>query len=53
MIHFLHIKIKWNQLSEKQQEQRINEKAYADKNREYLPDKGWFIYKPIDRYKPN
>ena len=33
--------------------QRINEKAYADKNREYLPDKGWFIYKPIDRYKPN
>lgn len=39
-------KIKWDQLSEKQQEQRINEKSYADKHRGYLPDKGWFIYKP-------
>ena len=39
-------KIKWDQLSEKQKEQRINEKAYADKHRGYLPDKGWFIYKP-------
>ena len=39
-------KIKWDQLSEKQKEQRINEKTYADKHRGYLPDKGWFIYKP-------
>ena len=39
-------KIKWDQLSEKQKEQRINEKAYADKHRGYLPDNGWFIYKP-------
>jgi len=39
-------KIRWDQLSEKQKEQRINEKAYADKNRNYLPDKGWFIFKP-------
>lgn len=39
-------KIKWDQLSEKQQEHRINEKAYADKHRGYLPAKGWFIYKP-------
>ena len=39
-------KIKWDQLSEKQQEQRANEKAYADKNRGYLPDRGWYIYKP-------
>jgi len=39
-------KIRWDQLSQKQQEQRINEKAYAEKHRGYLPDKGWFIYKP-------
>ena len=39
-------KIKWDQLSEKQQEHRINEKAYADKHRGYLPAKGWFIYQP-------
>jgi hypothetical protein len=39
-------KIKWDQLSAKQKEQRINEKAYSDKNRGYLPDGGWFIYKP-------
>lgn len=39
-------KIRWDQLSEKQQEQRINEKAYAEKNRGYLPDSGWFVYKP-------
>ena len=39
-------KIRWDQLSDKQQEQRINEKSYADQHRGYLPDKGWFIYKP-------
>tara|TARA_R110002020_G_scaffold215614_4_gene422849 strand:- start:1073 stop:1450 length:378 start_codon:yes stop_codon:yes gene_type:complete len=39
-------KIKWDQLSEKQQEQRANEKSYADKNRGYLPDGGWYIYRP-------
>ena len=39
-------KIKWDQLSEKQQEHRINEKSYADKHRGYLPAKGWFIYQP-------
>ena len=44
-------KIKWDQLSEKQQEQRINEKIYADKHHGYLPDKGWFIYKPTKKPK--
>ena len=39
-------KIRWDQLSEKQKEQRANEKAYADKNRGFLPQKGWFVYKP-------
>jgi len=39
-------KIRWDQLSEKQKEQRVNEKVYADKNRGYLPDRGWFIYRP-------
>jgi len=39
-------KIRWEQLSDKQKEQRINEKTHADKNRGYLPSKGWFIYKP-------
>jgi hypothetical protein len=39
-------KIKWDQLSEKQQENRANEKSYADKNRGYLPDGGWYIYRP-------
>ena len=39
-------KIKWDQLSEKQKEQRANEKSYADKNRGYLPDLGWYIYRP-------
>jgi len=39
-------KIRWDQLSQKQQEQRINEKSYADKNRGFLPHRGWFIYKP-------
>ena len=39
-------KIKWDQLSEKQKEQRINEKTYAEKHRGYLPDGGWFVYKP-------
>lgn len=39
-------KIRWDQLSEKQKEQRINEQAYADKNRGFLPQRGWFVYKP-------
>ena len=39
-------KIRWDQLSEKQKEQRANEKAYADKNRGCLPQRGWFVYKP-------
>ena len=38
-------KIRWDQLSAKQQEQRISEKTYADKHRGYLPSRGWFIYK--------
>ena len=42
-------KIKWDQLSEKQQEQRANEKSYADKNRGYLPDNGWYIYRPKEQ----
>ena len=37
---------RWDQLSEKQKEQRANEKAYADKNRGFLPQRGWFVYKP-------
>ena len=39
-------KIRGDQLSEKQKEQRANEKAYADKNRGFLPQRGWFVYKP-------
>ena len=39
-------KIRWDQLSEKQKEQRANENVYAEKHRGYLPNKGWFIYKP-------
>ena len=39
-------KIRWDQLSEKQKEQRANEKVYADKNRGFLPQRGWFVYKP-------
>ena len=39
-------KIRWDQLSEKQKEQRANEKAYADKNRGFLPQRVWFVYKP-------
>ena len=42
-------KIKWDQLSDKQKEQRANEKSYADKNRGYLPDRGWYIYKPKEQ----
>ena len=39
-------KIKCDQLSEKQQQQRANEKGYAESHRGYLPYGGWFIYKP-------
>jgi RNase P subunit RPR2 len=39
-------KIKWDQLSEKQKQQRANEKGYAESHRGYLPYRGWFIYKP-------
>ncbi len=41
-------KVKWSQLSEKQQEQRANEEAYADKHYGYLPDNGWFLYKKLE-----
>lgn len=40
-------KIKWTQLSQKQQEQRANEEAYAEKHYGYLPDNGWFLYKKV------
>lgn len=42
-------KIRWDQLSEKQQQQRANEKSYADKHKGYLPDKGWYVYKPLNK----
>lgn len=42
-------KIKWDQLSDKQKEQRANEKSYADKNRGYLPDGGFYIYRPKEQ----
>ena len=38
-------KIKWDQLSEKQQEQRADEKQYADQHYGYLPNNGWFQFK--------
>ena len=38
-------KIKWDQLSEKQQEQRADEQEYAEKHYGYLPNKGWFKYR--------
>jgi hypothetical protein len=37
-------KIRWDQLSEKQQEQRANEQAYAEKHYGYLPHNGWFNF---------
>jgi len=37
-------KIKWKDLSKTQQEQRIEEKAHADANNDYLPNGGWFIW---------
>jgi hypothetical protein len=39
-------KRKWQQLSESEQKQRIDEKEYADKNYGYLKNQGWFQYKP-------
>ena len=38
-------KTRWNNLSETQQQQRAEEKDYADKHYGYLPNGGWFHYK--------
>ena len=35
-----------NAKSEKQKEQRCDESDYAESHRGYLPNKGWFIYRP-------
>ena len=45
-------KIRWDQLSEKQQEQRANEQAYAEKHYGYLPHNGWFIIKENNNLIP-
>jgi len=39
-------KIRWNNLSETQQEQRADEQEYSDEHRGFLPYRGWFIYRP-------
>jgi hypothetical protein len=39
-------KIKWNNLSETQQEQRDDEREWAEAHNGYLPNGGWFVYKP-------
>lgn len=38
-------KTRWDNLSEKQQEQREDEKEYAEAHRGFLPNGGWFQYK--------
>ena len=38
-------KIRWDHLSETQQEQRVDEKEYAEKHNGWLPNGGWFKYK--------
>jgi hypothetical protein len=38
-------KIRWNNLSETQQEQRKDEQAYADSHNGFLPNGGWYIFK--------
>lgn len=38
-------KIRWNNLSETQQEQRKDEQDYADNHNGFLPYGGWFVYK--------
>ena len=37
-------KLRWNNLSETQQQQRSDAQEYADKHNGYLPNNGWFIY---------
>lgn len=39
-------KTRWDKLSEKQQEARQDEKEYADSHKGFLPDGGWFQFKP-------
>lgn len=38
-------KTRWNHLSEAQQEQRADEKEYAESHAGWLPHGGWFIYR--------
>jgi hypothetical protein len=38
-------KIRWDDLSEAQKEQRNEEESWANDHNGYLPNKGWFIYK--------
>lgn len=38
-------RVRWNNLSETNQENRKDEKAYADEHKGWLPSGGWHIYK--------
>ena len=41
-------KIRWDNLSEAQKEQRSDEQEYADSHNGFLPNGGWFIFKKKD-----
>lgn len=38
-------KVRWDQLSDAQKEQRADEQEYADSHNGYLPNNGWFVYR--------
>ena len=38
-------KIRWDDLSDTQKEQRSDEQAYAEKHHGFLPNNGWFVYR--------
>jgi len=38
-------KIRWNNLSATQKEQRADEEEWADKHGGYLPNGGWYIFR--------
>lgn len=41
-------KVRWNNLSETQQQQRSDEKDFAEAHNGWLPNGGWFVYNKKD-----
>lgn len=41
-------KIRWDNLSDAQKDQRQDEKSYSESHNGYLPNGGWFIFKKKD-----